>query len=182
MGNQVDEIKTKNDFTLTELLEAIGGNSGWTEVTYEMEDSDFTRKYYDYPEVTTTTSRYAAKKDDKGNPIIVSVVNHNPDDEDYDEDEAQDNYSDWSYEGGYVYPLGYFRVIDSGNLGDGHEAWALFEHVESGRLFRNGGWYSSWDSGEMDEWDEVEPAEVKVVRYKSKTTDTIYEYPAVTVK
>jgi len=83
----------------------------------------------------------------------------------------------------YLHGFGHLKEIDSGNLGDGHEAWVLFEHVESGRLFRKEGWYSSWDDGGFDEGklEEVAPAEVKVVRYKSIKSGTIFDNPAVTV-
>lgn len=90
---------------------------------------------------------------------------------------------EFSYEGGFIQGLGTFTVLDSGNLGDGHDAWTLFKHEESGRLFRVGGWYSSWDSGEWNECVEVEPAEVHVVRYKplGAPDSKVYENPAVNV-
>lgn len=93
-------------------------------------------------------------------------------------DELRD--SDFLYEGGHIPGIGSFRMVDNGNLGDGHEAWSLVEH-ESGRLFRFGGWYSSWGESGTDSCVEVVPAEVKVVRYKSVVDGKVFDNPAVTV-
>jgi hypothetical protein len=89
---------------------------------------------------------------------------------------------EFGYTGGVLLNFGTFKLITSGDLGDGHDAWALFEHVESGRLFLNTGWYSSWDSGEMNDWDEVEPVEQTVLRYKPLGSDKVFDNPVVDVK
>lgn len=73
---------------------------------------------------------------------------------------------DFFYQGGTVPGMGEFRVVASWNLGDGHEQGVVFEHEESGRFFRATGWYSSWDTGEWQEMDEVEPYQKVVTRYR----------------
>lgn len=86
---------------------------------------------------------------------------------------------DFHYEGGKIQGFGTFKAVGRWNLGDGHECGVVWKHEESGRHFRQSGWYSSWDSGDWDgDLEEVEAVEVTVTRYKSKS-GTVYEYPIV---
>lgn len=130
-------------------------------------------------------SVWSAKKDENGRPVIMKMVTVSVDDDDYDEliDEVRDNLSDFYYQGGHVPGIGDFEVVDQGNLGDGHEAWCLLKHVESGRLFRKDGYYSSWDAGTVLDGDlvEVVEAEVKVVRYRPISGGKPFDYPAMNV-
>lgn len=178
--------ETKNDFTEEDLAkyvltDELDLDNFWDE---EKEKYVFPVPVYKLPDDTEYKPHYnkylwAAEKDNRGFPVIVGFET-----EELDEDEAEEYAADneFTYEGGYIPGLGFFRMVGNGNLGDGHEAWALVEH-ESGRLFRIGGWYSSWDSGEWNECVEVEVAEVKVVRYKPKGGDDseAFENPSVTV-
>lgn len=166
------ERVTRTDFTDQELWDHI--QSGDAQTVYQ---ENAVNPFYDEERKKWVAAGHPrdaipsySLKDDEGNAIIIS--------------EQLSELEEFYYEGGYVHGFGEFEMIDNGNLGDGHDAWALVKHVETGRLFRMGGWYSSWDSGEWNELVEVEPARQTVQRYKPLGTsdDKAFEYPAVTVK
>lgn len=87
--------------------------------------------------------------------------------EDFDEiyDDWHDSVDEFFYEGGDLEGFGNFKIVASWNLGDGHEQGTVFQH-ESGRFFKVTGWYSSWDTGEWETVEEVEPYEVTKIRYR----------------
>lgn len=90
--------------------------------------------------------------------------------------EVEDPY----YEGVTLQGFGTFEVINTGNLGDGHEAWSVLRHNESGRLFRRSGYYSSWDGGDWDgDLVEVEPVQVTVTRFKPLDEDKPFSCPVL---
>lgn len=175
------ELNTAN------LLAAIEGDPD--SVTIVKFESDTSHKGKDWWS-KTTDSLWLAKKDERGAPIVAEtkVVTRDNilEDEDYAmydfDDLAMEQGSEFHYEGGYLADWGYFKIVDSGHLGDGKEAWVMWEHVDSGRLFRRGGYYSSWgESGWDDEIVEVVPAEVKVQRYRPIDGGKPFDYPAVTL-
>lgn len=173
--------ESRDDFTVAELDEALDGDhsEGYWKVEYKTKPL-YIEKYNAGP---TTTSRFSAERDEQGFPIRASATFVSPDDEDFDEDEVTEQTEEFWYEGGYVSGIGYFKMLANGNLGDGHEAWAVIEHQGSGRTFRKSGYYSSWESGTVLDSDliEVVPAEVKVVRYRPIDGGEVFENPAVNV-
>lgn len=174
------ELRTRNDFTIREFAEYVGGGKF---DDYDDDTGEGAEVEYLYPKRPDVDEKghSLTEKHPNGNPSYLGLRYRerdgvNPIGYRYYEPE------EISYEGGIVQGLGHVKVLDNGNLGDGHEAWVLFEHVESGRFFRLGGYYSSWGSGEMDDWVEVVPAQVTVVRYADINDHSkVFDNPAVTV-
>ena len=181
------ELRT--DFTAKDLDKALSGN---TDVVY-IAKYQLKEEYLNDPDKQsvwpdgTTTSHWSAAKDENGFPIVANIVVVTEEDL---EDENSEYYGydmsdlvgeqseEFFYEGGFVANFGYFKPVGSWNLGDGHERGVVFEHQGTGRFFRKTGWYSSWDSGDWDgDMEEVEPVQVTITRYKSKSSGEVYEYP-----
>lgn len=98
-----------------------------------------------------------------------------PDEEDFDPDtddfdEAEEKWEEardeFFYEAGELPGFGLFNSVAQWNMGDGHEQGIVVKHEESGRFFKITGYYSSWDSSDWDELEEVEPYEVTKIRYR----------------
>ncbi len=169
-GDEYDEIENfsldaRNDFTLKELTEAIE-RSEEIQVNYTYPPTDHDGKGHSKTETYPDGNRplYIGYEDREKDPIGYRL--HEPE--------------DLGYEGALLKGFGTFTSVDSGNLGDGHEAWQILKHEESGRFFRISGYYSSWDGGAMDDWSEVVPVQVNLVRFADiNTPDNPDEHPVL---
>jgi hypothetical protein len=164
------DLGVRNDFTLRELEKALDdGEEIMVDYLYPPKPGTDERGYSLTEKNSNGHARYVGRQDRDKAPIGYRLV----------------EIEEFDYEGGVLKGFGTFKMLSNGNLGDGHEAWALVQHVESGRYFRSEGWYSSWDGGSnsANGWTEVEPAEVTVVRYKplGKPDSEAFDNPAVTV-
>lgn len=158
--------ETSVEFTAEDLTRALSGDYDEMD-TIKVPKYKVSEKHKDASWVVdgVVDSQWAAEKDENGFPVVARI-----DEVPYDgnEDLLTEFSSEFWYDGGFIPGLGYFRSVSNGNLGDGHEAWSIVQHQDSGRYFRADGWYSSWGDSSIDDGGihEVWPVEQTIVRFR----------------
>lgn len=164
------KVPARNNFTLEELKDALEEENGQVIQTDWVKNPNYEEEYK------------AWRADPKGDNYPSYYIKDKNGDFVVDEEKlvtlGERGDSWWHEPDDYLHNFGHFKSRDSWNLGDGHECGIVFEHVESGRLFRKTGWYSSWDSGEWDgPLTEVEAVEYTSFKYRDLSSEKVHEYP-----